>query len=74
MLLAPSDRKLVRDAMTPDDKVIRVAPGISQEQAKALLYEYRLEKLPIVDTEGKIAGLVTARDVAKGQEYPDATP
>jgi IMP dehydrogenase len=73
VLLAPSDRKLVRDAMTPDDKVVKVAPGISQEEAKALLYEHRLEKLPIVDAQGRIAGLVTARDVAKGHEYPDAT-
>ena len=73
VLLAPSDRRLVRDAMTPDEKVVKVAPGISQEDAKVLLYEHRLEKLPVVDAQGRIVGLVTARDVAKGHEYPDAT-
>jgi len=59
VLLAPPDRKLVRDAMTPADKVVKVAPGITQEQAKVILYEHRVEKLPVVDAQGLIAGLVT---------------
>ena len=73
ILLAPPNLTLVRDAMTPDEKVVKVPPGITQDEAKALLYEHRLEKLPVVDAQGRIAGLVTARDVAKAQEYPDAT-
>lgn len=73
IFLAPPDRRVVRDAMTPAEKVVMVAPGISQTEAKAILYEHRLEKLPVVDAQGRIVGLVTARDVAKAQEYPQAT-
>ena len=59
--------------MTPADKVISVGPGVSHETAKALLYEHRLEKLPVLDERGKVVGLITAADVAKAQQYPYAT-
>ena len=73
ILLAPPDRQAVRDAMTPAEKVVKAAPGITQAEAKAILYEHRMEKLPLVDASGKVAGLITARDVAKAQQWPNAT-
>ena len=73
ILLAPPDRSLVREVMTPAEKVISVGPGVSHETAKALLYEHRLEKLPVLDERGKVVGLITAADVAKAQQYPYAT-
>ena len=73
ILLVPPDRFAVREVMTPAEKVIKVGPGISHEDAKALLYEHRLEKLPVLDERGKVVGLITAADVAKAQQYPHAT-
>ena len=73
ILLAPSNRVLVHEVMTPVEKVISVGPGVSHEEAKRVLYEHRLEKLPVLDERGKLAGLITAADVAKAQQYPHAT-
>jgi len=73
ILLAPSDRELVHEVMTPAERVVKVGPKVSHEQAKAVLYEHRLEKLPIVDEHGRLAGLITAADVAKAHQFPDAT-
>ena len=73
ILLAPSDCVQVHEVMTPIEKVIKVGPGVSHEEAKAVLYQHRLEKLPVLDEHGKVAGLITAADVAKAQQYPHAT-
>jgi IMP dehydrogenase len=73
LLLAPPDRTQVHEVMTPVEKVIRVGPGVSHEEAKSVLYQHRLEKLPVLDENGRVAGLITAADVAKAQQYPQAT-
>ena len=73
ILLAPPDRTMIHEVMTPAAKVISAGPGISYEKAKALLYEHRLEKLPVLDERGRVVGLITAADVAKAQQYPHAT-
>ena len=59
--------------MTPAQKVVWAGPGISHEGAKALLYEHRLEKLPVLDEHGRVVGLITAADVAKAQQFPHVT-
>lgn len=73
ILLAPIERAQVRQVMTPADRVIKVGPGVSPEEARRVLYEHRLEKLPILDAHGKLQGLITAQDVMKTQQYPHAT-
>ena len=73
ILLAPTSCVQVHEVMTPIEKVIKVGPGVSHEEAKAVLYQHRLEKLPVLDEHGKVAGLITAADVAKAQQYPHAT-
>ncbi|MEM7538637.1 MAG: IMP dehydrogenase [Chloroflexota bacterium] len=73
ILLAPSDDILVAHAMTNKAQVVTAPPGISQGEARALLYAHRLEKLPVVDHEGQIVGLITAQDVIKPEKYPQAT-
>jgi IMP dehydrogenase len=72
ILLAYNGDTLVRDAMTPYDKIISVGPDVTPETARAVLYKHRLEKLPIVDDEGNLVGLVTAQDVIKADQYPHA--
>ncbi len=65
MLLAPEDLVTVEQVMTPADKVVSVGPEVTSQEARSLLYEHRVEKLPVVDQEGSLLGLITSRDVGK---------
>ena len=49
------------------------SPGTSLKEAERLLHEYRVEKLPLVDEDGRVAGLVTLKDIMKITQYPAAT-
>ncbi len=66
-------RLTVRECMTPRERLITGATGISREDAKALLAEHRIEKLPLVDPEGRLTGLITVKDFVKTEQYPNAT-
>jgi IMP dehydrogenase len=62
----------VADAMTREGLV--TAPvGTTLEEAQAILGRHRIEKLPIVDLEGRLKGLITVKDISKRQAYPLAT-
>jgi IMP dehydrogenase len=50
-----------------------VTPTTSPEDARALLHQHRLEKLPVLDDEGRLVGLITAQDIVKHQQHPYAT-
>jgi IMP dehydrogenase len=64
--------RLVRDVMTPMPLVTgRV--GISPDDAMALLGKHKVEKLPLVDDDGRLQGLITVKDFAKSEKYPLAT-
>lgn len=73
ILLAPDDNAPVGSVMTRPDQIITVGPDTSFEQARTLLHEHRLEKLPVVNQKGKLVGLITAQDVVKQQKFPNAT-
>lgn len=62
----------VRDVMTPMPLVTGKV-GISREEAFALLAEHRVEKLPLTDDAGRLAGLITVKDFTKSEKYPAAT-
>ncbi len=47
--------------------------GTTLEQAKALLQVHRIEKLPLVDSSGRLKGLITVKDIQKKRDYPDAS-
>ncbi|HEX8003783.1 MAG TPA: IMP dehydrogenase [Mycobacteriales bacterium] len=64
--------RLVRDVMTPMP-LYTARVGVSTEDAMAILAAKKVEKLPIVDDDGKLRGLITVKDFAKSQEYPNAT-
>lgn len=49
------------------------APDTSLKEAERLLHEYRVEKLPLVDGDGKVVGLVTLKDIMKITQFPKAT-
>ena len=46
--------------------------GITLEESKAILHERRIEKLLVVDEEGKLCGLITIKDIEKIKKYPDS--
>lgn len=73
ILLAPDDKALIETVMTLPDQIISVTPEISLPEARAILHESRLEKLPIVDKGGRLVGLITAQDVVKYDQHPHAT-
>jgi inosine-5'-monophosphate dehydrogenase len=62
----------VTDLMTSDG-LITAPVGTTLEQAMGILAEHRIEKLPIVDDEGKLSGLITVKDIQKRIAYPHAT-
>ena len=62
----------VRDIMTPAP-LITAQKGVTREEAAALLGKNKIEKLPIVDTDGKLTGLITTKDFDKSEQYPHAT-
>src|SRR5215813_12565861 len=47
--------------------------GVSREQALRLLSQNKVEKLPLVDSQGLLRGLITVKDFAKSEKFPDAT-
>lgn len=62
----------VRDVMTSENLVTgRV--GISAGEVIALFAHHRVEKLPLIDDDGKLAGLITIKDFDKSEKYPLAT-
>jgi IMP dehydrogenase len=73
ILLAPPDLHTVHDVMTPADKVVSVGPEVTSSEARNILFQHRLEKLPVVSEEGSVIGLITSRDVAKVEHASRAT-
>jgi IMP dehydrogenase len=71
LLFEMDDAKPVTKLMT---KPVRSAPrDTTLKDAERLLHEYRVEKLPLVDQDGKVAGLVTLKDIMKITQFPKAT-
>jgi IMP dehydrogenase len=63
----------ITTAMTPRERLITAPVGTPVEEAKQILHRHRIEKLPLVDPEGRLAGLVTSRDIRSRLRYPNAT-
>ena len=61
----------VSELMTKD--VITAKPGITIEQAKEILHNQRIEKLPVIDDKKHIVGLITSKDILKMEQYPHAS-
>jgi IMP dehydrogenase len=58
--------------MTNRDRLATGTPGTSFDEALKILYTHRIEKLPLVDAEGRLAGLITKQDVVKRQMFTSA--
>ena len=73
LLFEPDPGRPVDQVMTTRDKLISAEPGASMEAARDTLHGHRLEKLPVFDHAGALHGLITAQDIIKIEQWPDAT-
>jgi len=62
---------LVKEVMTPMP-LVTAKKGTSLDEAAKVLQEHKIEKLPIVDDEGILRGLITIKDIEKREQYPNA--
>ncbi|MEQ1787153.1 MAG: IMP dehydrogenase, partial [Acidimicrobiales bacterium] len=78
-ILTNRDLRFVEDHDQVIERVMKAAPlftapvGTTLEQAKDILWQHRIEKLPIVDAAGTLRGLITVKDIKKQTEYPLST-
>jgi IMP dehydrogenase len=68
-----SGRLRVADRMTPLERLVVHEGPISIDEAERVMVERKVKKLPLVDRDGRLAGLITARDILKQREHPFAT-
>ena len=64
--------RTVADLMTAQG-LVTVPSGPTLEEARAVLHRHKIEKLPVVDGEGRLKGLITVKDIEKRTKYPHAT-
>ncbi|MBI5447003.1 MAG: IMP dehydrogenase [Deltaproteobacteria bacterium] len=63
--------RTIREVMTRE-RLVTVPPGTTLEQAKGILHEHRIEKLPVVDDHFVLQGLITIKDIEKARKYPNS--
>lgn len=73
ILLAPDPTARVASVMTPRENLIVASAEEALEPARVTLHQHRIEKLPLVDVDDRLVGLITASDIVKIQEHPRAT-
>jgi IMP dehydrogenase len=68
-----SDYKRPVSEFMTSEGLVTAHVGTTLDEAKLLLQRHRIEKLPLVDAGGRLRGLITVKDIMKGQEFPNAT-
>ncbi len=63
--------KKVSEVMTKDE-LVTVSEGISLEESKKMLHQHRIEKLLVIDRNGRLTGMITIKDIEKIKKYPNA--
>ena len=61
----------IGDVMTKEN-LVTAPEGTTHEEAQAILCQRKIEKLPIVDKDGKLSGLITIKDIQKASKYPNS--
>ncbi|TBA19961.1 IMP dehydrogenase [Rhizobium ruizarguesonis] len=69
---ASDPEQKIHELMTKDN-LVTVKENVDQQEAKRLLHSHRIEKLLVVDTEGRCVGLITVKDIEKSQLNPNAS-
>ncbi len=65
-------QRSISEMMTPREDLITASFDISHEQAGKIMSEHRIEKLPLVDGDFKLQGLITMKDILKAAKFPNA--
>ncbi len=68
---SPEESTLVKDLMTSEN-LITTTEGTTLEEAETILQKHRIEKLPVVDDDGTLVGLITYKDILKKRNFPNA--
>ena len=63
----------VSEVMTPSRDLITARKGVTLDEAKEILHANKIEKLPVLDRRGNLAGLITSKDIMKRRQFPSAT-
>ncbi|MDI3322779.1 IMP dehydrogenase [Pontibacterium granulatum] len=62
----------VASIMTPKDRLVTVEEGVDKDKVRNLLRKHRIERILVVDEEGKLRGMMTVKDMNKAKAYPNA--
>ena len=62
----------IREIMTKE-QLITAPEGTKMDEAMGILHKHRIEKLPVVDREGRLKGLITIKDIEKARRFPNAS-
>jgi IMP dehydrogenase len=68
-----NDQTPISNLMTPKTDLVTAYPSISLDEAKSIFKKHKIEKLPLIDQDGTLAGLITASDIEKRELAPKAT-
>jgi IMP dehydrogenase len=72
LVFATHDDQLVQEIMTPFEKLVVAEKGVTFTEAKYIMAQKKIEKLPIINKDGEIEGLVTMSDIQHLGQYPHA--
>jgi len=72
LLFEDNESRRVSELMTPTEKLHTARTGASVDDARQLLRKYKIEKVPLVDEEGYLRGLITSKDMVTLAERPQA--
>lgn len=73
ILFVHDDSRLVSDVMTPRERLVTAPMGTTITQAEEVLQIHKVEKLPLVDDDDRLAGLITLRDILRRTLYPESS-
>ena len=65
-------KRLVKEVMTPASKAVTASQGVTLKQAEIILQDHKIEKLPVLDKNKKLIGLITYKDIIKIKVRPNA--
>lgn len=72
LIFEDDDSIQIKKVMTPRKNLITGSHGITLEEVKQILRKHKVEKLPLVDKDDRLTGLITLRDILKRKEFPEA--
>jgi len=73
ILFERNPERKVSELMTPIKDMVTASPGLNLKEAERILHQHKLEKLPLVDNEGRLRGLITSKDLLSLEKYPNAS-